>query len=75
MRLGPRVLCSLDPKWQAASKAFSILTESEDTVKVLTAAQVNDSCAGAISLRSSAPGLKYHVRVDVGPPRAPTESM
>ena len=26
-RLGPRVLCSLDPNWQAASKAFSSLTE------------------------------------------------
>ena len=40
MRLGPRVLCSLDPNWLAA---FSILTESADPVKVLTAAQVNYS--------------------------------
>ena len=39
----PRVLCSLDPNWQAASKAFSSLTESADPVKVLTAAQVNYS--------------------------------
>ena len=41
LRLGPRVLCSLDPNWQAASKAFSSLTESADPVKVLTAAHVN----------------------------------
>ena len=33
----------LDPNWQAASKAFSSLTESADPVKVLTAAHVNYS--------------------------------
>ena len=35
LRLGPRVLCSLDPNWQATSKTFSSLTES---VKVRMAA-------------------------------------
>ena len=34
----PRVLCSLDPNWQAASKTFSSLTESADLVKVRMAA-------------------------------------
>ena len=42
-RLGPRVLCSLDPNWQTASKAFFSLTESADPVKVLMAAHVNYS--------------------------------
>ena len=37
-RLGPRVLCSLDPNWQAASKTFSSLTESADLEKVRMAA-------------------------------------
>ena len=44
-RLGHRVLCSLDPNWQAAIKAFSSQTESADPVKVLTAAQVNSYLA------------------------------
>ena len=38
MRLGPRVLWSLDPNWQDASKTFSSLTESADLVKVRMAA-------------------------------------
>ena len=42
-RLGPRVLCSLDPNWHASSKAFFSLTESADPVKVLMAAYVNYS--------------------------------
>ena len=36
--LGPCVLHSVDPNWQAASKAFSSLTEFADPVKVRMAA-------------------------------------
>ena len=67
----PRVLCSLDPNWQAASKAFSSLTESADPVKVLTAAQVNYSFHILAVGRNGARGGSPHV---IFQPRPSTKS-
>ena len=61
MRLGPRVLCSLDPNWQAASKAFSILTESADPVKVHTSKLFISHTCGRQKRRGARGGNVYPV--------------